>query len=89
MPHLQLKDIPAGVHEALRLSAAAAGISMREYVLRLLEADLDTVDSREQMAARLRALPRAIASGDRRAVHILRAAREEREAELLERASSR
>jgi hypothetical protein len=40
VPHLQLKDIPAGTHEALRARAKLDGISMREYVLRLIEVDV-------------------------------------------------
>ncbi len=45
MPHLQLKDIPAGTHEALRARAKLSGISMREYVLRLIEADVGRKDT--------------------------------------------
>lgn len=84
MPHLQLKDIPVGMHEALRKQSAAAGISMREYVLRLLEADLGQLDSGEQFARRLAQLPRARPSDGQDAVGLLRAARGERDAELLE-----
>ncbi len=45
MPHLQLRDVPSGVHDRVRSRAAAAGISMREYLLRLIEADLGTADA--------------------------------------------
>jgi len=53
MPHLQLKDVPVAIHDGLRLRAARAGISMREYVLRLIEADLGQQDTWAQMIADL------------------------------------
>lgn len=59
MPHLQLKDVPVSVHEQVRARAARAGVSMREYVLRLIEADLGRQDTWEQMLAELRTAPGA------------------------------
>jgi len=57
--HLQLKDVPDGLHDALRMRAGRAGISMRGYVLRLIEADLGRQDSWDEMLAELRAAPGA------------------------------
>lgn len=42
MPTIQVKDVPAAVHVALRRRAAAAGQSMQEYVLGLLHAEATT-----------------------------------------------
>lgn len=38
--NLQIKRIPAELHEALRERAERRGSSMRDYVLRLIESDL-------------------------------------------------
>lgn len=45
MPSLQVKDVPDQVHDVLRRRAAAAGQSLQEYVMTLLEehASADTV----------------------------------------------
>ncbi len=37
MPSLQVKDVPNQVHDVLRRRAAAAGQSLQEYVMTLLE----------------------------------------------------
>ncbi|MGI8728607.1 MAG: FitA-like ribbon-helix-helix domain-containing protein [Solirubrobacteraceae bacterium] len=81
MSHLQLKDIPDGVHAALRARARRSGVSMREYVLRLIEQDLDRRDTQQEMIARLQALPKASDRPD--VVALIHGAREEREAQLL------
>lgn len=78
MPHLQLKDVPLGVHDALRMRARRQGVSMREYVLRLIEADLGQQDSWEQMLAELRAAPTAQADAPSGA-ELVRDARVQRE----------
>jgi len=46
MPSIQVKDVPAEVHATLRNRAAAAGMSLQEYLLgRLtLEANTPTLD---------------------------------------------
>ena len=82
MPHLQLKDVPSGLHDALRLRAAQAGVSMREYVLRLIEADLGRQDTWEEMLAKLRAGPR-VTEGAPSGAELVRDARAERGAHLL------
>jgi plasmid stability protein len=79
--HLQLKDVPDGIHDALRVRAARAGISMREYVLRLIESDLGRPDSWEEMLAELRAAPGA-AEGAPSGAMLVRDARAERDERL-------
>jgi antitoxin FitA len=37
MPSLQVKDVPDQIHDVLRRRAAAAGQSLQEYVMSLLE----------------------------------------------------
>ena len=83
MPHLQLKDLPSGTHDALRARAARAGISMREYVLRLIEADLGRPDSWDETLAELRAAPRA-GAGAPTGAELVRDARVERDARLAD-----
>jgi hypothetical protein len=39
MPSIQVKDVPADVHDTLRRRAAAAGMSLQEYLLARLSAD--------------------------------------------------
>ena len=84
MPHLQLKDVPDGIHDALRARAGRAGISMREYVLRLIESDLGRPDSWDEMLAELRAAPRA-AAGAPSGATLVRDARAERDERLASR----
>ncbi len=82
MPHLQLKDIPAGTHDALRARAKRDGISMREYVLRLIEADVGQKDTWEETYRKMREGPRVSGSPD--VVEIIRQGREEREQQILD-----
>ncbi len=83
MPHLQLKDIPAGTHDALRARAKRDGISMREYVLRLIEADIGERDTVEEMRARFRNGPR-LAPGAPSGAELVRQGREEREQQIMD-----
>ncbi|MGI8593598.1 MAG: FitA-like ribbon-helix-helix domain-containing protein [Solirubrobacteraceae bacterium] len=82
VPHLQLKDVPRGLHDALRLRAARAGISMREYVLRLIETDLGRQDTWDEMLAELRAAPGGD-SGAPSGAELVRDSRVERAARVL------
>jgi hypothetical protein len=59
VPHLQLRDLPKPLHDAIRDRARRSGVSMREYVLRLIDADLGRRDSLEETLARLERLPKA------------------------------
>ena len=42
MPSIQVKDVPDAVHATLRRRAAAAGMSLQEYLLALLTDDTNT-----------------------------------------------
>lgn len=42
MPSIQVKDVPPEVHATLRRRAAAAGMSLQEYLLARLEAEAAT-----------------------------------------------
>ena len=42
MPSIQVKDVPDAVHATLRRRAAAAGMSLQEYLLARLELDAST-----------------------------------------------
>ena len=76
MANLQVKDLPDPLHEELRRRARLEGITVRTYVLRLIEAD-QQVPARADWLARLRAR-RPVELG--RPVHELVAAdREQRE----------
>jgi antitoxin FitA len=79
MPHLQLKDVPQGLHDALRARAVADGVSMREYVLRLVEADLGRPATWDETLRLLGSLP-APPSGAPRGADLVRTGREERDA---------
>ncbi len=41
MPSIQIKHVPAQIHETLRRRAASAGQSMQEYLLDLLSAEAE------------------------------------------------
>lgn len=51
--NLQIKDLPDPLHEELRRRAAAEGITVRSYVLRLIEAD-QQVPTRSEWLDRVR-----------------------------------
>lgn len=81
MPHLQLKDVPQGLHDALRSRAGADGVSMREYVLRLIEADLGRPATWAETLDRLGSVPPA-GPGSPRGAELVRRGREERDERL-------
>lgn len=83
MPHLQLKDIPAGTHDALRARAKLSGISMREYVLRLIEADVGRKDTWAETCRKMREGPR-LGPDAPSGADLVRQGREEREKQLLD-----
>lgn len=57
MAMLQLKNLPEPVKRALRRRARDAGVSMSDYVLGLIERDLEHLSPKE-IAHRLECLPR-------------------------------
>lgn len=75
MSNLQVKRVPPELHSALRERAAARGLSLRDYVLEVLWADVSR-PSPEAWAADVRELP-TVRCGD--ASEWVRAGREDRE----------
>jgi hypothetical protein len=58
MSNIQIKDVPEEVHERLRRRAERANMSLRDYVLSLIDRDLAT-PSKEDWLRSLRRLERA------------------------------
>ena len=79
MSTLQLKNIPEKTKRKLRSRARNEGMSMSEYVRKLIERDLNR-PTREEMLARLRSLPPITSA--RTAAEDVEDARREREEEL-------
>lgn len=51
MPALQVKNLPEDLHARLAIRAASEGVTMAEYVTRLLRRDLERPTIEEWMAA--------------------------------------
>jgi hypothetical protein len=79
--NLQIKAIPEDVHAELRRRAADEGLTLRDYVLRLIERDL-ALPSKAEFLRRLQALP---PGPEIDGAEWVREAREERMAELAAR----
>jgi hypothetical protein len=79
--NLQIKDVPTELHQRLKARAGEAGISQRDYVLRLIERDLE-LPSKAEWLRRLQSDP---PSADFDGAALIREVREERDAELEER----
>ena len=81
MGNLQIKNLPAGLHEELRRRAGRAGLTVRDYLLRLIEAD-QRLPSPEEWLEELRAhSPVSVTADD--VVRAVAEGREEREDTLL------
>jgi plasmid stability protein len=80
--HLQIKNLPAELHEELRRRALMRGLSVREYVLRLIEKD-QLFPTREEWLDRVRS--RTAVSTELSGAELVSEHREERERELVER----
>jgi plasmid stability protein len=76
---IQLRNVPDALHRKLKAQAASAGMSLSEYLLRIVRQRSDT-PTPEQMWARLDALPR-IEAGET-PLEALHAGRRERERHL-------
>ena len=88
MSAIQVKDVPEELHEALRQRAAERGVPLGQYVLELIRRDLQRPRLEawaEQVRANQRAAEGGAASVRWSATEAVRAAREERDAELDER----
>jgi hypothetical protein len=79
--NLQIKDLPEDMHAELRRRAADEGLTLRDYVLRLIERDL-ALPSKAEFLRRLQSRPTNPGIDGAAAV---REAREERMAELAAR----
>jgi antitoxin FitA len=77
MSFIQVKHVPAELHEAVRARAAEEGMTISDYVLDLLQRDL-SLPSRRQWLARLESRQPV----DVQAAAMLDAVRTEREDEL-------
>lgn len=80
MKHLQVKNLPPELHEALRTRASQEGMTMSDYVIDLLRRDL-ALPSQREWFARLEQRDR-VPTGEG-IVAALEAVREEREEELV------
>lgn len=83
MATLQLKNLPDDLHSRLRARAGEQRMTMRDYVLALLEDDLRRPSIREWSAELARLGPLGPDFGGEDAVETLRRSREERDAHLL------
>lgn len=81
MANLQIKDLPDDLHEELRRRARIEGISIRDYVLRMIRHD-QAYPSKAEWAALVDSSPPLPMTGDVAAQ--IRADREERSAHLEE-----
>jgi len=50
MGSVQVRDVPEDLHDALRRRAAEEGMTVREYLLRVIERDLSLPTMREWLA---------------------------------------
>jgi antitoxin FitA len=82
---IQLKNVPPDVHAELKRRAARSRMSVRDYVLRLIEADQQVMPLAEWLAAiASRKPPTAIdVDVDVDVVELIRRGREERTAQIL------
>lgn len=82
MSNLQIKNLPSDLHEELRRRARMRGLTVRDYVLRLIEKD-QLLPTREEWLARVR--DREPLSSGLGAAELVAEQRDERERELGQR----
>ena len=82
MKMIQVRNVPDETHRALKARAARAGVSLTDYVLHLIDADLER-PTLEEALARVAELPRPRAAV--RGVTLVEAGRADRDAELAAR----
>jgi hypothetical protein len=80
MSTIQLKNVPTTVHAELRRRAARSRMSVRDYVLRLIETDQRTAPLDEWLDALATREP---PTADIDVVALIRAEREERTEQLM------
>lgn len=82
MANLQVKALPDDLHDELRRRATAHGMTQRDYVIELIRRDLELTDKQAWFLHWSRRPPSASLSN---AADVIRAGREERDAELTAR----
>jgi antitoxin FitA len=83
---IQVKNVPPGMHGELRRRAGQEGLTIRDYVLKLIERD-QRLPSKTDWLDRVAELePVAVSQS---AADVIREAREERDEELMARAGRR
>jgi plasmid stability protein len=82
MGHLQIKNVPQKLHDQLRLRAELDGLSLRDYVLRILEKEVALPTVQEWLEELDRIGPTKTTES---AADMIAAVRREREKELEER----
>ncbi len=83
--NLQIKNLPEGLHAELRRRAGRSGLTVRDYVLRLIEAD-QRLPSTEDWLDELRAHPPVTISADD-VVRAIEEARDGRDAGVIDAAT--
>jgi hypothetical protein len=78
MAAIQVKNVPEDLHDALRARAKQEGMSVSEYLLRLLQRDLSRPSQREW----LESLKRLEPTGEIDAVAAVHAGRAERDEQI-------
>jgi antitoxin FitA len=79
---IQLKNVPPDVHAELKRRAARSRMSVRDYVLRLIEADQQVMPLAEWLAAIASREPTTAIDVDVDVVELIRRGREERTAQI-------
>jgi plasmid stability protein len=80
MTHLQIKNVPSELHEQLRERAESEGLTMSQYVIELLQADLACPGPREWLRVVLNRAPSGVSRDD--VLEAIGTGRSEREEEL-------
>jgi hypothetical protein len=79
---IQVKDVPPAVHRELRRRAEQEGLTIRDYVLKLIERDLRRPSMTDWLARVAELEPVTVSQPTAEAI---RAAREEREEQVMAR----
>jgi antitoxin FitA len=88
MSAIQIKNVPPGLHQRLRERADRDGRSLSEYVLSVLERDLEVPTTREWLE-RLRSDEPVSAIDSEEIVTILQEGRAERDEQIIRALASR
>jgi plasmid stability protein len=83
MPNVTIRNVPVEVHAVLSRRAAAAGQSLQQYLVDLLEQQASTLTTDEWLAQVEAGLQGSTASGGWDIVELIHQGREERSARTL------